>query len=81
MNTVSNLALIYNDHGVLENHHAAFSSRLMNTKGMDILRPFEVTSRQRFRKVFVESILATDMIHHTQMITTIRDLDRKLFLC
>ena len=77
INTCSDLATLYNDQSVLENHHAAFASRLMKKKNMNFLENFELPSCQRYRKLFCESILATDMVHHTAAICEIRDLDRK----
>ncbi|KAI9283289.1 hypothetical protein BY458DRAFT_496087 [Sporodiniella umbellata] len=59
------LALIYNDQSVLENVHALTLSQLLYKYGLDRLlgNKFE-----RFRKIIITSILATDMSHHQMYI-------------
>jgi hypothetical protein len=66
--------MLYNDKSVLEMHHAAYSFRLMSQETMDFNSHFTTANFQRFRKVFVESILATDMSHHFEMIATLQAL-------
>jgi hypothetical protein len=72
------LALTYNDQSVLEHHHAAFSSNLLHDPSLNFTETMSFNEHQRFRKLFVESILATDMSHHFQMTTALKTLDHPL---
>eukprot|EP00948_MAST-09A_sp_MAST-9A-sp1_P003209 g3209.t1 len=63
--TRSNLALLYNDTSVLENHHAAFLFRIVKENNI-----FEKLSLKKYfevRKVIVSSILSTDMRQHFEL--------------
>jgi len=69
------LALLYNDKNVLENHHVAQSMRLMQQPGMDILSGMTADERKQFRKLVIEMVLVTDMAVH---FTFLASFKRKL---
>jgi len=62
VNAGTELAIVYNDVSVLENHHCATSSRLMVESG--VLDGVPAESKKQFRANFIEAILATDMSKH-----------------
>jgi cGMP-dependent 3',5'-cyclic phosphodiesterase len=90
-NSKSRLALLYNDYSVLEMHHCAFASKLLYNPTYNFLRAVSPEDDVRFRKLFVDSILATDMSHHFELIQELKSLnhplsknsdkDRKLIAC
>merc|ERR1719412_3072659 len=51
INTSSDLALMYNDESVLENHHLAVSFKILQNKGCDILASLSAKQRQTLRKM------------------------------
>jgi cAMP-specific phosphodiesterase 4 len=56
INTSSELALMYNDESVLENHHLAVAFRLMQRKDCDILANLAPKQRQTFRKMVIDMV-------------------------
>ena len=48
----------------MENHHAAESYHLMQREEMNFGAEMDSKDEQRFRKIFLEAILATDMANH-----------------
>ena len=72
INSMSELAMTYNDKSVLENFHIACGFKVIMTKENNI---FEKLSRQDFvylRKRIVESILATDMSFHGRILAAVK---------
>eukprot|EP01006_Ploeotia_vitrea_P050207 TRINITY_DN67425_c0_g1_i2.p2 TRINITY_DN67425_c0_g1~~TRINITY_DN67425_c0_g1_i2.p2 ORF type:complete len:152 (+),score=2.48 TRINITY_DN67425_c0_g1_i2:1343-1798(+) len=65
MNAKTDLALLYNDVSVMENHHIAFSFNLLLSSD-----EFEWTTNwsnddfKRFREIMISIILSTDMSKH-----------------
>ena len=51
VNTSSELALIYNDESVLENHHLAVAFKLIQDQECDILASLSKKQRQSVRKM------------------------------
>jgi len=64
INTESELAILYNDQSVLENMHICLSWRLLQEQGANFLVHFDKSQKKRFRKILIDSILATDMSQH-----------------
>ena len=62
VNAGTELAVIYNDISVLENHHCATSSRLMVESG--ILNGVQAELKKQVRTNFIDVVLATDMTKH-----------------
>ena len=57
-------AICYNDRSVLENHHAAESWRLLCKNENNFIETLDVAETKRFRYLIIESILATDLKQH-----------------
>ncbi|XP_063693288.1 dual specificity calcium/calmodulin-dependent 3',5'-cyclic nucleotide phosphodiesterase 1A-like [Bolinopsis microptera] len=69
----SSLSLLYNDKSVLENHHVSRAYILMSDPE---LNPFEAMSKAQFqsmRQIVVDCVLATDMAHHFNQVTTLKN--------
>eukprot|EP00727_Mastigamoeba_balamuthi_P007228 m51a1_g3125 putative 3 -cyclic-nucleotide phosphodiesterase rega (1136) ;mRNA; f:230010-237954 len=65
--TLSDLALVYNDQSVLENHHASTGYRLMLDSG--ILDSLKEGPLRDLRRNVVGLILATDMGRHFELVS------------
>jgi len=52
------LALMYNDQSVLENHHLAVAFKLLQSDGADIFRNLSVKSYQTLRRIVIEMVRA-----------------------
>lgn len=64
INTGSELALMYNDESVLENHHLAVAFKLLQENGCDIFVNLPAKQRQLLRRMVINMVLATDMSKH-----------------
>ena len=75
-NSLSNLALLYNDRSILENHHAATTFRVMKKDGADndILSNCEKKDFAYIRKMIIELILKTDQAGHFDMVKGLQQL-------
>ena len=49
---------------VLENHHLTVAVELLQLPNCDILSSLSVKQRQTFRKMVIDTVLATDMSNH-----------------
>jgi hypothetical protein len=65
IHTHSELATMYNDQSVLENHHAAATFRLLRKPENFFLERTASSIYREFRKHVVENILSTDTSQHT----------------
>ena len=54
--TGSELALMYNDESVLENHHLAVAFKLLQAKDRDILVSLNKKQRQTLRKMTIDMV-------------------------
>lgn len=64
--TRSPLALLYNDHSVLENHHASTGFALLTSTG--VLAGLSADKAKLFRPLFITAVLATDMAQHARLL-------------
>ena len=74
--TTSSLAMLYNDHSVLENHHASICCKRLQGDGdanSSIIANFDPMYRSRFRKVVIETILHTDMKRHSESVSWLQN--------
>ncbi|XP_075385573.1 dual specificity calcium/calmodulin-dependent 3',5'-cyclic nucleotide phosphodiesterase 1A [Tenrec ecaudatus] len=71
--TRSDVALLYNDRSVLENHHVSAAYRLMQDEEMNILANLSKDDWRDLRNLVIEMVLSTDMSGHFQQIKTIRN--------
>ncbi|TRY74424.1 hypothetical protein TCAL_00657 [Tigriopus californicus] len=74
INTSSELALLYKDESVLENHHLAVAFKLLQQPGCDILINLTVKQRQSFRKMVIDMVLATDMSKHMSLLADLKTM-------
>jgi cAMP-specific phosphodiesterase 4 len=75
VNSMSKLAMRYNDDTVLENHHCAFAFKLLLKSENYIFRNMKREDWVTFRKNTIEAILSTDMKRHFNLVAK---LDRVL---
>ncbi|XP_006879010.1 PREDICTED: calcium/calmodulin-dependent 3',5'-cyclic nucleotide phosphodiesterase 1A [Elephantulus edwardii] len=71
--TRSDVAMLYNDRSVLENHHVSAAYRLMQEEDMNILTNLSKDDWRDLRNLVIEMVLSTDMSGHFQQIKTIRN--------
>nr|KAF6347685.1 hypothetical protein mMyoMyo1_000132 [Myotis myotis] len=70
INTNSELALMYNDESVLENHHLAVGFKLLQQDNCDIFQNLSKRQRQSLRKM----VLATDMSKHMTLLADLKTM-------
>lgn len=76
INVEDELATIYNDVSVLENHHAYVACRLLRENNCMITLYLDKPDRRAIRKIIITSILATDMSHHEKHCKIIASRDK-----
>merc|ERR1719245_803401 len=62
--STSDLAIVYNDKSVLENHHVAAFFRTMVDNECNILQNMSQTEFQYVRTLLIDLVLGTDMTNH-----------------
>ncbi|XP_072034774.1 dual specificity calcium/calmodulin-dependent 3',5'-cyclic nucleotide phosphodiesterase 1A-like isoform X2 [Amphiura filiformis] len=72
VNTKSELAMIYNDRSVLENHHLSRAFRIIQEEDKNILQNLGKEEFNELRNLVVDMVLATDMSFHFQQIKHIK---------
>jgi len=66
------LALMYNDQSVLENHHLAVAFKLLQSSGADIFHNLSIKSYQTLRRIVIEMV--------SRRTTTLQLFDKSLGL-
>ncbi|XP_046906275.1 cAMP-specific 3',5'-cyclic phosphodiesterase 4D-like isoform X4 [Hypomesus transpacificus] len=74
INTNSELALMYNDTSVLENHHLAVGFKLLQEDNCDIFQNISKKQRQSLRKMVIDMVLATDMSKHMHFLADLKTM-------
>ncbi|XP_074710770.1 3',5'-cyclic-AMP phosphodiesterase 4A isoform X1 [Strix uralensis] len=74
INTNSELALMYNDESVLENHHLAVGFKLLQEENCDIFQNLSRRQRQTLRKMVIDMVLATDMSKHMSLLADLKTM-------
>lgn len=74
INTSSELALMYNDESVLENHHLAVAFKLLQEENCDIFANLSKKQRQSLRKMVIDMVLATDMSKHMSLLADLKTM-------
>eukprot|EP01080_Neovahlkampfia_damariscottae_P007158 gene7158-11471_t len=72
VNAATELALLYNDISVLENHHCSMAFKLLKNSKANILESLSTDDWNAFRKIFISCILSTDMTHHFEILTKLQ---------
>ena len=67
VNAGTPLAILYNDQSVLENHHGAVAFRIFKRKECNMIASLNETEAKRFRNLFIQLILGTDMSFHFKL--------------
>ncbi|XP_076374227.1 dual specificity calcium/calmodulin-dependent 3',5'-cyclic nucleotide phosphodiesterase 1A-like [Tachypleus tridentatus] len=70
----SEMALLYNDRAVLENHHLSASFRLLKDENLNVLQNLSKEEYRGFPGLVVEMVLGTDMSSHFHHLKTIKTL-------
>ncbi|KAH0508418.1 cAMP-specific 3',5'-cyclic phosphodiesterase 4C [Microtus ochrogaster] len=74
INTNSELALMYNDMSVLENHHLAVGFKLLQAENCDIFRNLSAKQRLSLRRMVIDMVLATDMSKHMSLLAELKTM-------
>nr|XP_057922664.1 cAMP-specific 3',5'-cyclic phosphodiesterase 4D-like isoform X3 [Doryrhamphus excisus] len=74
INTNSELALMYNDSSVLENHHLAVGFKLLQEDNCDIFQNLSKKQRHSLRKMVIDMVLATDMSKHMNLLADLKTM-------
>lgn len=74
INTNSELALMYNDESVLENHHLAVGFKLLQEDNCDIFQNLTKKQKQSLRRVVIDMVLATDMSKHMSLLADLKTM-------
>lgn len=74
INSSSELALMYNDESVLENHHLAVAFKLLQNEDCDIFANLGKKQRQTLRKMVIDMVLATDMSKHMSLLADLKTM-------
>lgn len=74
INIGSELALMYNDESVLENHHLAVAFKLLQDDRCDIFSNVSRKTRQIIRKMAIDMVLATDMSKHMSLLAELKTM-------
>ncbi|XP_014363554.2 cAMP-specific 3',5'-cyclic phosphodiesterase isoform X2 [Papilio machaon] len=74
VNSSSELALMYNDESVLENHHLAVAFKLLQNDGCDIFVNLHKKQRQTLRKMVIDMVLSTDMSKHMSLLADLKTM-------
>ena len=74
INSGSELATLYNDESVLENHHLAVAFKLLQESDCDIFVNVAQKQRQTLRKMTIDIVLATDMTKHMALLADLKTM-------
>ncbi|XP_029005310.1 cAMP-specific 3',5'-cyclic phosphodiesterase 4D [Betta splendens] len=74
INTSSELALMYNDASVLENHHLAVGFKLLQEENCDIFQNLNKKQKDSLRKMVIDMVLATDMSKHMNFLADMKTM-------
>lgn len=64
VNTKDEIALLYNDQSVLENHHVAQTFLLLRQDELNIFKRFSPKDYTRAREIMIKMVISTDMFYH-----------------
>uniref|UniRef100_A0A8C9UPG3 3',5'-cyclic-AMP phosphodiesterase n=1 Tax=Spermophilus dauricus TaxID=99837 RepID=A0A8C9UPG3_SPEDA len=70
----SELALMYNDVSVLENHHLAVGFKLLQAPNCDIFQNLGAKQRLSLRRMVIDMVLATDMSKHMNLLADLKTM-------
>ena len=70
----SDLAIMYNDESVLENHHLAVAFKLLQANERNIFAHLTAKQIKTLRKMVIDMVLATDMSKHMQLLADLKTM-------
>lgn len=73
VNSLSDMAITYNDKSVLENYHVSSAFKILKKLDSNILQRLNLNEFKHIRKRMIESILSTDMIFHAKIHTLVKN--------
>lgn len=68
------LALLYNDESVLENHHLSVAFKILRENDCNFLDSLECSQRKALRRLVIDMVLATDMSKHFQHLGALKTM-------
>lgn len=68
------LALMYNDESVLENHSLAVAFKLLQEDNCNFLEALNKKQRQTLRRMTIDMVLATDMSKHMSLLADLKTM-------
>ncbi|XP_034439679.1 cAMP-specific 3',5'-cyclic phosphodiesterase 4D-like isoform X6 [Hippoglossus hippoglossus] len=74
INTSSELAVMYNDASVLENHHLAVGFKLLQEDNCDMFQNLSKKLKESLRKMVIDMVLATDMSKHMNFLADMKTM-------
>ncbi|CAI4229627.1 unnamed protein product [Auanema sp. JU1783] len=74
INSNNELAIMYNDESVLEQHHLAVAFKLLQDSNCDFLTSLSRKQRLQFRKIVIDMVLATDMSKHMSLLADLKTM-------
>ncbi|KAF5406430.1 Phosphodiesterase, partial [Paragonimus heterotremus] len=74
INTNDQLAILYNDSSVLENHHLAIAFQLLTRPGCDLFENLPKKQRLSLRRMAIDMVLATDMSKHMSLLADLKTM-------
>lgn len=74
INSGSELAIMYNDESVLENHSLAVAFVILKESSCDIFANLSKKQRQLLRKMSIDMVLATDMSKHMGLLADLKTM-------
>ena len=74
INTNSELALLYNDISVLENHHVSTAFKLLRQDECNIFEHINQEDWHKLRKLTIDIVLATDMSKHMTLLANMKTM-------
>jgi hypothetical protein len=84
INSMSKLALRFNNQHVLENHHCYVTFKLLNQKEFNFLDQMNKEDFMKFRKITIDLILMTDSKFHFEMLkkfsNCVKNFEKKDFV-
>lgn len=72
--TASDLAIMYNDESVLEQHHLAVAFKLLQSPDSDLFAGWPPKQRATLRKIIIDMVLATDMSKHMTLLADLKTM-------
>ncbi|CAF3063764.1 unnamed protein product [Rotaria socialis] len=74
INTRNDLAIMYNDESVLENHHLAVAFKLLQADERNIFSNLAAKQIKTLRKMVIDMVLATDMSKHMKLLADLKTM-------